>query len=165
MLTEKLETGAFGAGLDENVAEAYNFAATNWAPGDELLFFGFSRGAFTARSISGLICEVGLLAPTGMEFFAGMYSAYQTKGSQKLSETSWAKNKWSLDPKKTVWEEFSSHLQKDVRIKLVGVWDTVGSLGLPDSYWFTKWTGWNKKYQFHNTRLDPSKTPFVGVFA
>lgn len=96
-----------------------------------------------------------------MEFFAEMYKAYQTKGNLELSQTKWAKAPYSMNKSRTMWQEFTSHLQQDVKIKVVGVWDTVGSLGLPDTNWITKMTGWNKRHQFHNTRLDPSKPCMV----
>src|SRR5207342_778956 len=53
--------GAFGFGLFANVAEGYRFIALNYEPGDEIFAFGFSRGAYTARSIVGMIGRVGLL--------------------------------------------------------------------------------------------------------
>ena len=53
-----VRTGAFGVGVDAHVLEAYTFFSQNYAPGDELFLFGFSRGAFTARAIASLICNV-----------------------------------------------------------------------------------------------------------
>ena len=53
--------GAFGQGLMASVAAAYRFLVFTWAPGDEIQLFGFSRGAYTARSLAGLIRNVGIL--------------------------------------------------------------------------------------------------------
>lgn len=47
---ERKFEGGTGAGLAENVCEAYNFVVNNWTDGDELYIFGFSRGAYTARA-------------------------------------------------------------------------------------------------------------------
>src|SRR5271170_5302953 len=52
--------GATGSGLKENVREAYSYLAINWREGDELSLIGFSRGAFTARSVPGMIGSLGL---------------------------------------------------------------------------------------------------------
>jgi uncharacterized protein (DUF2235 family) len=63
---ERLVGGATGAGLARNVQAAYTFLAVNYAPGDEIFLMGFSRGAFTARSVAGLIDDVGLLTRKGL---------------------------------------------------------------------------------------------------
>ena len=59
----RLFTGAFGWGLSRNIREAYAFLAMNYEPGDRIYLFGFSRGAFTVRSLAGLIGQCGLLKP------------------------------------------------------------------------------------------------------
>ncbi len=134
--------------MNENVCEGYNFIANNWAPGDEIFLFGFSRGAYTARAIAGLICEVGLLEARFMDAFPEMYQAFQTDTEGKaFKESSWAK---------TNWEIFNQKLQKDVKIKVVGVFDTVGSLGLPETG-PVKLLQLNKAHRFHNTQLDPGE--------
>ncbi len=53
--------GAFGFGLSQNVISSYRFLAQNYEPGDEIFIVGFSRGAYTARSLAGMIGRVGLL--------------------------------------------------------------------------------------------------------
>src|SRR5438046_957410 len=58
--------GATGAGLAEHVQAAYTFLAVNYALGDEIFLFGFSRGAFTARSVAGLVNDIGLLTRKGL---------------------------------------------------------------------------------------------------
>jgi hypothetical protein len=55
------------------VREAYSFLATNYSPGDEIFLIGFSRGAFTARSIAGLIAQVGLLTKSGLGYLADVF--------------------------------------------------------------------------------------------
>src|SRR5688572_14428618 len=59
-LIDKVTGGASGDGLEENIHDAYRFLIANFEPGDELYIFGFSRGAFTARSISGMIRKCGI---------------------------------------------------------------------------------------------------------
>jgi len=63
---DQLLPGATGQGLSENVREAYAFISNNYEPGDEIFLLGFSRGAYTARSIAGLIGAVGLLTKRGL---------------------------------------------------------------------------------------------------
>ena len=126
-------------GVDENILAAYNFLVNNYTKGDEIYLFGFSRGSFTCRSLAGMISEFGILKQKmSGKWFAGIWERYQ--GIKKDSE--WEKRERS----QVAW---------DVNIKVMGCWDTVGSLGIPDN-WFTKLTGWNKKYAFHNTELSDS---------
>lgn len=61
--------GYSGSGLDENVCEAYSFLASNYCPGDEVFFFGFSWGAYTTRACAGLVANVGLCKDIQMSRF------------------------------------------------------------------------------------------------
>jgi Uncharacterized alpha/beta hydrolase domain (DUF2235) len=148
---ERLRTGAFGIGLMTNVREAYGWICHNWSPGDEIYLFGFSRGAYTARSISGLICKFGLLTKRGMDGIAEVLNAYRAHkfNDPKEADTLGAKYK---------------RLATNVPIKFIGVWDTVGSLGIPDFYIFG-WKVWpldyflgkiNQQYQFSDTNIHPN---------
>jgi hypothetical protein len=74
---EHINGGATGFGLDEHIREAYAFIAQNWRPGDEIFLIGFSRGAFTARSIAGLISTVGILTKSGMNHFYQIFIDYE----------------------------------------------------------------------------------------
>lgn len=142
-------TGAFGHGLDESVCSAYSFLCNNYADGDEVFLFGFSRGAYTARALAGLILAAGFIPPGSMTAFYGMYQAYKKKErTQRFQDTEW-------------WKENAEKLNiryKHVSVKFLGVWDTVGSLGLPDSM-LSQATNWNKGYQFHDTELSGSELP------
>lgn len=60
---EDLIAGAVGIGVDENIRSAYQFIAQNYVPGDEIYLFGFSRGAFTVRSLAALITACGHSLP------------------------------------------------------------------------------------------------------
>ena len=68
-----------GAGLPEHVREAYAFIADNYREGDEIFLIGFSRGAFTARSIAGFIASVGLLTAKGMAFFYTVFKDWENR--------------------------------------------------------------------------------------
>ena len=74
--------GGTGFGLSEHVREAYGFLAHNYHPGDTIHFFGFSRGAYTARSTVGLVCRIGLLTKAGMDGFFQVYKDYSERKFQ-----------------------------------------------------------------------------------
>jgi Uncharacterized alpha/beta hydrolase domain (DUF2235) len=76
-LWDRFNGGVTGAGLSENIREAYAFITQNWSPGDEIFLIGFSRGAFTARSIAGLISTVGILTRSGMAHFYRIFLDYE----------------------------------------------------------------------------------------
>lgn len=71
--------GGTGAGLSENIREAYGFLARNYLPGDEIYLLGFSRGAFTARSIAAMISSIGLLTPKGMDDFYQIFKDWENQ--------------------------------------------------------------------------------------
>lgn len=75
--------GACGDGLDEHIREAYAFIVQNYVEGDEIILLGFSRGAFTARSIAGLINTVGLLTRSGMAHFYRIFKDYENMNIEK----------------------------------------------------------------------------------
>lgn len=110
-------TGGLGWGLDIDVCQMYDFISNNYEPGDELFFFGFSRGAFTVRSVAGLVCDVGVLSAVHMSRFAEMWEKYRTNTDGKPFRES----NWYRDNQKELG-------LTDVRVKVVGVWDTVGAL-------------------------------------
>jgi uncharacterized protein (DUF2235 family) len=75
--------GATGEGLSENIREAYGFLASNYDRGDEIFLLGFSRGAFTARSICAMINSVGLLTMHGMDDFYPIFKDWENQDNKK----------------------------------------------------------------------------------
>lgn len=109
---QKLAGGALGAGLQQKVMDGYTKIAQNYDQDDDIFIFGFSRGAFTARSLAGMIAICGL--PIGNfsdELINDAFQAYRNPGQRAAFNA-----KYNL---------------YDAKIKMVGVWDTVGSLGIP----------------------------------
>ena len=137
-VVDRLRGGAFGNGLLENVVDGYRFLGNNYQPGDEIFIFGFSRGAFTARSLAGLIGLCGLLKPP--------YLGHPLQDDiAKI-----ASSDLSTEAKRTKISTLDIEAHKDVPIECVGVWDTVGSLGIPGD--------WGrlvipKNYHFHDVQL------------
>jgi Uncharacterized alpha/beta hydrolase domain (DUF2235) len=127
---------------------AYVFLCHNYAPGDEIYLFGFSRGAYTARAIAGLVCEFGLMTKPGLEGFGKVYREY-------VNNTLDAEAVKRLSAK---YERIAN-----VPIKFIGVWDTVGALGVPQVYIFRyKPKLWNailkrtQTFQLHRVELYPN---------
>ena len=130
--------GATGLGLSDNVIEAYEWLVQRFDPGDQLFLFGFSRGAFTARSLSGLIRNSGLLRREHAGRAREAYDLYRDRAPE-------------AHPKSQRSVDFRAAYSHDTPIHFLGVWDTVGSLGVPTSGpvgWYTR-----HKYGFHDVGL------------
>ncbi|WP_030619903.1 DUF2235 domain-containing protein [Streptomyces fulvoviolaceus] len=139
--SEKLRGGALGWGLSEKVRQAYQFLVKNYEPGDELYFFGFSRGAYTARSLAGLVRNSGILRPEHAGLLQEAWDLYRDRG------------KAPNDPPSVRFREAHSH---EAKIRFVGVWDTVGSLGIPvpGPRMLKPLAIWvNRRWAFHDTTL------------
>lgn len=107
--------GAFGKGLSENVREAYEFVLENYQPGDEIYCFGFSRGAFTVRSLCGFMQLVGRLA--SKDEIDEAYFFYRI--NEPDDDPSFFESLFKPEP------------NGKIAVKFLGVFDTVGSLGVP----------------------------------
>lgn len=140
-LGEKISGGAFGAGLDKNVQDAYRFIVHNYVKGDELFIFGFSRGAYTARSLGGLIRNCGILTRDKAHLIPRAYTIYRSNAGPDVPTAVSFRNQYA---------HHKDSQGERPAIIFMGVWDTVGALGIP--LVFLK--GLNeKKYQFHDTEL------------
>jgi uncharacterized protein (DUF2235 family) len=138
--------GAFGMGLSDNVKQGYKWLSENWRQGDEIWLFGFSRGAYTARSLGGLIRKCGLLLPgrDGVVTRAAVDQAYSYYRNRAVPGVLVK----GLDPTEA-WRR--DRHAREVMIRCIGVWDTVGALGIPGvSSWFPFS---RSRYAFHDTDL------------
>jgi len=107
--------GAFGTGLWKKIKEGYTKIAHVYEPGDSLFLFGFSRGAYTARSLAGMISVCGLPSKNVTDDMVNTaFEAYREK-----------------EERQALLAKLKDCDMRDVNITLVGVWDTVGSLGIP----------------------------------
>jgi uncharacterized protein (DUF2235 family) len=136
---EHLLGGGFGVGLSRNLMECYRFVVENYEPGDELYFFGFSRGAFTARSLAGLVRNSGILKPGHRDRIEEAYKLYRSSSKD-------------TQPTGIAAELFRrAHAYSEVYIQCVGVWDTVGALGIPIDGFRPPLV--SKLWTFHDTTL------------
>lgn len=142
-LIERIVGGALGVGLASNIREAYSFLANNHMPGDEIFLIGFSRGAFTARSVGGMISDLGLLNTEGRYYLMDVFedwehagsNGYHTllaKGQPKFSvKTGYAGPKACVKNYRKALQDLGYVGAEPVPIKTIGVFDTVESLGVP----------------------------------
>jgi uncharacterized protein (DUF2235 family) len=121
--------GVFGQGVDENIRLAYEWLIENYTDGDEIFIFGFSRGAFTARALAGLIAIDGILnagSPIGVTELFDRYRKGNEESIWTLKENEAAGDTSKL----TEQEKWLLKYSQPAKVKVVGVWDTVGSVGL-----------------------------------
>lgn len=176
--SEKDRQGGFGVGFVANVIEAYNFIVLNYSPGDKIYCFGFSRGAYTARAVAGLVNDIGVVPPRDMQDFPDLFALYQKNSSSNGFRRSREYREWVTGVKAPGPPDETTGLPHFIKqphtpveessrvIEVVGVFDTVGSLGIPDTPYHTvdlafKFFGWRMNATdagFHNVDLSPCKS-------
>jgi hypothetical protein len=121
---------AFGWGLRQNLGEAYAWLMQNWAPGDQIFIFGFSRGAYTARALVGILRAIGVMRPGSENLVPYVVATYARRGGE-------AKIDW--DEVHLTSEVFAQHVdgKSTVPVKYLGVWDTVKAAGF--LRWEIRW--------------------------
>ena len=140
-LWDKFSGGVFGSGVQTNIIEAYDFLKQHHEEGDEIFVYGFSRGAFTARSLVGFLDLVGL---------SGKHSKLSTKKLFNL----YKERNYDVISNLIVWE-----MTEHVKVQMIGAFDTVKSIGSPLNI-----GGINKKWKFHNSSLcENTKNAFHAI--
>ncbi|WP_168161578.1 DUF2235 domain-containing protein [Ectothiorhodospira sp. BSL-9] len=135
--------GAFGFGLNENLQRAYNWLVEHYEPGDEIFCFGFSRGAYTARSLCGMIGTSGLFC------------------REHQGETDLAMNYYRVPPERRPQsrqhrqlQRIRRHPEETLSVRMLGVFDTVGALGVPIPA-LASFAQGGRRVNFHDTTLGP----------
>ena len=144
---DRLTGGAFGSGISVNIKKCYGFVVQNFQPGDELYFFGFSRGAYTVRSVVGLLRNCGIvrrldsgeLSQREHDLIDQAYMFYRERGSK-------------THPNSPAALEFRERNSYESGVKCLCVWDTVGALGIP-TRGFVGWIS-KRRHAFHDVRLN-----------
>ena len=137
-----------GVGISENIRDGYRFLIENYSPGDLVFLFGFSRGAYTARSLGGLIHNCGILRQDCIDQLDTAYAFYRDRTNKTHPRTIAAQ----------IFRRDYSH--EDSKVYFIGVWDTVGALGIPQG--LPGWEQlskdlpqWQQLWGFHDTQLSP----------
>jgi uncharacterized protein (DUF2235 family) len=177
-LTLRLLGGAIGLGLKKIIQDVYEFVVSDYAAGDEIYIFGFSRGAYAARALAGLIGASGIQRQKNRGEFEIAWDHYRVAPAvRQQPQTA------SAGDRKTL-ENYDALVQRQVfhdtrAIECVAVWDTVGSYGIPAGIglaplarYFTLVTlgfhdtsfGEHIKVGLHAVAVDEHRRPFVPTF-
>lgn len=155
---DRIAGGGLGEGLDKNIMSAYNWLVRNYEDGARIWVFGFSRGAYTVRSLGGLISRCGLLDVRGPGLkgndkaiwaaIGDLFANYRLPEDKALPVMATADR-----PFRNV--KAGQPTKHSMPIYFMGVWDTVGALGVPDDMALLNLIDDPAKHQFHDTELSP----------
>jgi uncharacterized protein (DUF2235 family) len=155
-----LAGGAFGVGVEDSTVETYVRLAFNYEPGDEIYIFGFSRGAFAARSLAGMISNVGITSRRHVERAWEGFWLYRNRPQENAGEA-------AINAYEETLRAFRRETGKGSRdpgtyrlsendaippIRYMGIFDTVVQRGLPEAFGFISALS-NKRYSFHNLQI------------
>lgn len=149
--------GVTGKGLHKNIMDDYRYIVQNYNPGDEIYLFGFSRGAYTIRCLCGLINNCGILKRSNAQLIQQAFNHYKKPGKA-----------YAPGGEKSIsFRKQYSYPSREV--KFVGVWDTVGAMGIPlsflglfddkDEFYDTK-IGANVRFARHAMAIDELRSDF-----
>jgi hypothetical protein len=149
---ERAMGGATGAGLDRNIMSGYHWLCRTYQADDRIFLFGFSRGAYTVRSLSGFVVACGLLDLEDLPpetAWARIEHVFR-RGYRERRETiaDWKKKK-----EKPAWRFHNVAGTELIPIHMIGVWDTVGALGIPDDLALLNLLDASDEHVFHDTNL------------
>lgn len=146
---KRVPGGAAGVGLSADVLDAYCWLTTSYEPGDQIVLFGFSRGAFTARSLAGVISACGLLDTSELdedEIRGRIEQVYDRGYRRRPPDPGWRDGlEFAFDPADP----------EQIPVRFIGVWDTVGALGVPDHLGLVNLVDSPRRYEFHDVTLNP----------
>lgn len=159
-LNEKISGGAMGFGLDDKIAVAFMHLGRRYAPGDQVYVMGFSRGAYTARSVIGLIRNAGLPRDPPPDLVRECFRIYRDRtddtkpdAPESMTHRLRVSPDVTTSAKEAEWRKANGHPAGHVfDLTYLGVWDTVGALGIP-SHWGLPARALNGRYRFHDTDL------------
>lgn len=150
-------SGATGRGIHKNVLDGYRYIVQNYASGDQIYLFGFSRGAYTVRALCGLINNCGIVKRKDANLINRAWDIYKSPSKKN-------------HPNGNNAQDFrESYCHRSRQVHFVGVWETVGALGIPssvmglldgnDEFYDTKMGG-NVKFARHGLAIDEKRADF-----
>jgi hypothetical protein len=131
-ILDRIAGGGAGIGLSASVKACYGFLVDNYQEHDEIFLFGFSRGAYVVRSLAGVIGKIGMMRKREMHRFAEVWNWYWRDESKRKPQD---------------LEQLAPERHRNVDIECIGVWDTVGALGVPGTRLCAA------AFEFHETAL------------
>lgn len=133
----KVSAGTTGKGIHKNILDGYRYIVQNYEHGDKIYLFGFSRGAYTVRALSGLINNCGILKRPDARRIAEAFKIYKSPNDK-------------YKPKGDAAVKFrSDYSHPSLNVHFIGVWDTVGALGVP----FSLMGLFNRHDEFYDTKM------------
>jgi uncharacterized protein (DUF2235 family) len=150
--------GTTGLGMEKNIQDGYRFIVQNYDPGDEIYLFGFSRGAYTVRALAGMLNKCGILDRTLAADIPRAFDFYKRRNARPSSATA------------RQWREENAVGGARATVDFVGVWDTVGALGIPTrvlgfveerDLFFDQELGSNVRVARHAVAIDEQRSDFV----
>ena len=152
-----IKGGITGEGLHKNIKDDYRYIVQNYTPGDEIYLFGFSRGAYTVRSLCGMINNCGILKRPDARLIESAFTLYKRPS-----------RKYAPDGEGAIAFR-KAHSHSDKQVHFVGVWDTVGAMGIQfsflgmfedkDEFYDTK-IGRNVSFARHALAIDEQRRDF-----
>lgn len=150
-------SGATGRGIHKNILDGYRYIVQNYAAGDQIYLFGFSRGAYTVRALCGLINNCGIVKRKDAKLINHAWGIYKSPAKKN-------------HPNGNNAQDFRrSHCHRSRKVHFVGVWETVGALGIPssvmglldgnDEFYDTKMGG-NVQFARHGLAIDEKRVDF-----
>ncbi|SAL56016.1 DUF2235 domain-containing protein [Caballeronia humi] len=184
----KLLGGVFGNGIIARIVRGYTYVSRNYEPGDAIILIGFSRGAYTVRALGGMIADVGLLNPQKFDLSDKEHAYMLGINAWRRHREARVKARQNAGGLLGIFSALMRHLPQFAfdtsepddtvpvdSIKAIGVWDTVGSLGIPlylgangsdvDVFRFAD-TALSNKVAFgvHALSLDEQRSDFTPTF-
>jgi len=135
-----LSAGTTGRGIHKNILDGYRYIVQNYATNDKIFLFGFSRGAYTVRALSGLINNCGILKRPDARLISEAWKIY--KSPIEKNHPQGEASKLFRD----------NHCHPSRKVHFVGVWDTVGALGIP----FSLMGLFESHDEFYDTKMGPN---------
>ena len=136
-LLDRIRGGLMGVGLDQNIRECYQWLVSNYQAGDKIYLFGYSRGAFTVRSLAGMVGRLGIAVPPSNGQLDQLVERLYRKGYRDKENVA----------------NLATFHQDSRCIQFIGVWDTVGALGIPNDKLWLEWLERRGRYRFHDVAL------------
>jgi hypothetical protein len=160
-LIDHVRGGIVGWGIDRDLLEGYRFLVEQYRADDRISLFGFSRGAYLARSLAGMIGRIGIVDRTALEgealeaAVAAAYGRYKTHKAELKASRRTGRNAPPEPAADDVLPLAYDPRSPDIPVLFLGVWDTVGALGIPSHLGLPDLLGSRDRYEFLDVVLDP----------